>query len=308
MASGGKKVIYAALAGNLGIAIAKFIAATFTGSSSMLTEGVHSLVDTGNQWLLLYGIRQSKREPDIIHPFGYGRELYFWSFIVALLIFAGGAGVSIYEGLIHIRRPETMSSPVINYIVLAIAFVFEASSWTVAMREFSRTKGGDGWWAAIRRSKDPSTFAVLFEDSAAMIGIVIAAIFITLALVTGDPRLDGVGSILIGGVLAVVALLLARESKGLLIGERASPALSGSIAALAKAQPGVCAVNEVLTLHMAPDQVTAAISLDFDDDLTTREIERAVAEIEARTAAAHPEVTHVFIRPQARRESGSPAS
>lgn len=305
MATGGKRVIYAALAGNFAIAVTKLVAAAITGSSSMLTEGVHSLVDTGNQWLLLYGLKRSRRPADAIHPLGYGRELYFWSFVVALLIFAGGAGVSVYEGLVHIRNPEPISQPLINYVVLGLALLFEGTSWRIALREFALTKGKESWWHAIRRSKDPATFVVLLEDSAAIAGILIAAIFIILAQVTGDPRLDGVGSVLIGGVLGLVALLLARESKGLLIGEQGSAALSHAIAEIARGEPGVCAVNEVLTIHLAPDQIVAALSLDFDDDFTAGGIERAVVAIERRVHEAQPTISRIFIRPQARAVAAS---
>jgi len=298
MATGRKRVVYAALGGNLVIALSKGVAAAITGSSSMLTESIHSLVDTGNQWLLLYGMKRSERPADMVHPLGYGRELYFWSFVVALLIFAGGAAASIYEGIMHIRDPESIRRPLINYIVLGIALVFEGTSWTIALHEFKRAVGADGWWAAIRRSKDPSTFVVLLEDSAALIGVLIAAAAIGLALWTGDPRYDGVGSILIGGVLGIVAIVLARESKGLLIGERARPALSRAITEIARSEPGVCAVNQVLTIHLAPEQVVATLSLDFDDDLDTGRIERAVANIERRAREAHPDVVNVFIRPQ----------
>lgn len=300
MATGGKRVIYAALAGNFAIAVTKLAAAAITGSSAMLTEGIHSLVDTGNQWLLLYGLKRARRPADAIHPLGYGRELYFWSFVVALLIFAGGAGVSIYEGIVHIRNPAPISRPLVNYVVLGAALLFEGTSWWIALREFALTKSDESWWQAIRRSKDPATFAVLLEDSAAIAGILIAALFITLALVTGDPRLDGVGSVLIGGVLALVALLLARASKGLLIGEQASVELSRAIAEIARSEPGVCAVNEVLTIHLAPDQIVAALSLDFDDDFTVGGIERAVAAIEQRVREAQPTISRIFIRPQAR--------
>lgn len=299
-AHAGKFVIFAALAGNLAIAVVKFAAAIASGSSAMLTEGVHSLVDTGNQWLLLYGLKRSQRPPDVIHPLGYGRELYFWSFVVALLIFAGGALVSIYEGVQHIQHPEPMRHSTVNFIVLAIAFLFEGGSWLVALREFNHTRGGLGWWRAIRRSKDPSTFTVLFEDSAALIGILIAALFIGLSLWTGNPQFDGVGSVLIGVVLAVVALLLGQECKGLLIGERASPELTAAITEIARTEAGVCAVNEVLSIHLAPDQVISTLSLDFDDRLTTKDIERAVMAIERRVQAAHSEVRSLFIRPQAR--------
>ncbi|WP_326521585.1 cation diffusion facilitator family transporter [Sphingomonas abietis] len=220
--------------------------------------------------------------------------------MVALLIFAGGAGVSVYEGIAHIRFPEPIDHPVVNYVVLGAAFLFEGASWRVAHRAFRQAQGDMGWWEAIRRSKDPATFVVLFEDSAALVGILIAAFFIALAEVQSDPRLDGVGSVLIGIVLGGVAILLARESKGLLIGERASPALSADVTAIAQAESGVCAVNKVLTIHLAPDQVLVTISLDFEDDLTTRRIEAAVTAIERRAMAAHPEIVSVFIRPQAR--------
>lgn len=299
----GKFVIFAALAGNLAIAIVKFAAAILSGSSAMMTEGVHSLVDTGNQGLLLYGLKRSRRPPDIIHPLGYGRELYFWSFVVALLIFAGGALVSVYQGILHIRRPEPLHHATINFVVLGLSFLFEGGSWLVALREFDRSRGELGWWRAIRRSKDPSTFTVLFEDTAALIGIGIAAIFIGLSLWTGDPRFDGIGSVLIGLVLAVVAILLGQECKGLLIGERASPELIAAISDIARAQPGVCAVNDVLSIHLAPDQVISILSLDFDDGMKTREIEEAVTAIEQRARAAHSEIRSVFIRPQARKDA-----
>jgi cation diffusion facilitator family transporter len=300
MASGSKLVIYAALAGNLAIAAVKFGAALFTGSSAMLTEAIHSVVDTGNQGLLLYGLARSRRPADIVHPLGYGREIYFWSFVVALLIFAGGAGVSIYEGVRHIQEPEAITTPWINFAVLGASFLFEGASWLVARREFSRSKGDLGWWQAIHRSKDPATFVTLFEDTAALVGIAIAAIFIGLAVWTGDPRLDGVGSILIGCVLATVAALLARESKGLLIGERARPELTDRIRNIAAAESGVCAVNEAIAIHLAPEQVVAIVSLDFDDELTTRRIEQAVRSIEGKVRAASPEVVNIYIRPEAR--------
>ena len=300
MAEGGKFVVYAALAGNLAIAATKFVAAVLTGSSSMLTEGIHSLVDTGNQGLLLYGMARSKRPPDQLHPLGYGRELYFWSFVVALLIFAGGAAASIYEGIVHIRAPEPITKPLVNFIVLGAALLFEGISWTIAWREFRRNSQGPGWWKALRRSKDPSTFVVLFEDSAALIGIVLAGIFIGLAVWLEKPWLDGAGSILIGVVLAVVAVLLARESKGLLIGERASPELTEDIIRVTKEEPDVCHVNDVVTVHLAPDQVVAMMSLDFDDGLDTNEIEAALARIEARVKAERPEIFGLFLRPQSR--------
>ncbi len=295
-----KFVIYAALAGNLAIAVIKFGAAIVTGSSSVLTEGVHSLVDTGNQGLLLYGTARSKRAADEFHPYGYGRELYFWSFVVAVLIFMGGAGVSIYEGFAHVQNPEVIDKPWINFIVLGLAFVIESASWWAAFSRFRKTRGTVSWWESIRRSKDPSTFIILLEDSAALFGIVIATCAIALSMALDDPRIDGAGSIVIGCVLALVAVLLARESKGLLIGEPANPALNDAICAIARSEPGVCHVNQVVTLHLAPEQVIATASLDFEDQLKTSEIENAVVNIERRTRAAHSQVLSLFVRPQRR--------
>ena len=300
MAKGNTFVVYAALAGNLAIAVTKFAAAAITGSSAMLTEGIHSVIDTANEVLLLYGMHRAKQPADAVHPYGYGRELYFWSFVVALLIFTGGAAASIYEGIDHMRHPTPVSQPLVSFGVLALAFVFEGLSWRVAFREFKTANPGRSLWQAFRRSKDPTTFTVLFEDTAALAGLVIAAGFIGLAVALDRPELDGVGSIVIGVLLAAVAIVLARESKGLLIGERADPALSDAIRAIAAAERGVCGVNEVLTLHLAPDQVVANLSLDFDDRLQTGAIEAAVCNIAERTRAEFPQVTRVYIRPEAR--------
>ena len=300
-------VLYGALAANLGIGVAKFVAAGITGSSSMLTEGVHSCVDSLNQVLLLYGQKRSRRAPDIVHPFGYGRELYFWAFIVAILIFAIGAGVSIWEGWRHIQVPEPLESPTINYVVIAIAVLLEGSSWSLAVREFSRSKAGLGWWAAIRRSKDPATFIVLFEDSAALAGLAVAALGVWSSHATGDARLDGVASIAIGLILAAVAALLAREAKGLLIGERADPATIERIRALVVAHPEVTAVNHVRTIHTAPDSVFVAISADFDDALTMGEGEELVERLEGELRAAVPMLASIYIRPE-KAENASSAS
>ncbi len=260
-------VLYGALFANLGIAVAKFVAAAVSGSSSMLTEGVHSLVDSGNQVLLLYGQSRAKRPPDALHPFGYGRELYFWAFVVAILIFAIGAGVSIYEGWSHIADPEPLRDPTINYIVLGVAFLLEGTSWTIAVREFNAGRGGQGWWKAVRRSKDPAGFIVLFEDSAALLGLAIAAVGVWASHWTGDARIDGMASIAIGAVLAAVAVLLAREAKGLLIGESADPDLVVTIWRLLDRRAEITAVNHVRTIHTAPDSVFVAVSADFDDAL-----------------------------------------
>ena len=299
MAVGGpRKVIYAALAGNLAIALTKFLAAWWTGSSAMLSEGVHSVVDTANQILLLYGIRRSTKPRDDDHPLGYGRELYFWSFIVAVLIFSLGAGVSIFEGISHIRQPVEISDPMVNYVVLGISFVFEGTTLLIALKEFNKTRGGLGYIEAVEESKDPPSFLVLFEDSAALIGILIALAGTVSAQVFAMPVLDGAASIGIGLVLAVTATFLARESKGLLIGEGARPRTMRSIRQIAAEQPGVERVNDLITVHLAPQQVVAALSLEFKDELTTPQIENAVAAIERRICSQNPEVYTIFIKPQ----------
>lgn len=298
MASQSRKVIYAALAGNLGIALAKFAAAGWTGSSAMLSEGVHSLVDTGNQGLLLYGLKRSEHPPDRAHPLGYGRELYFWAFIVALLLFSLGAGVSIYEGVIHIISPQRIENPLISYAVLGVSMLFEGTSWWIALKEFRKDKEPGSYLKAVLRSKDPTTFTVLFEDSAALVGLLIAFIGISAAQFFDMPELDGVASIGIGLVLAFVAVILARESKGLLIGEAAAPALQRAILSIADRDPAVDHANGVLTVHLAPRQIVANLSLEFVDALPASEIELAVERIEAEIKASHPEVTSLFVKPQ----------
>ena len=291
-------VILAALAANLGIAVAKFVAAAITGSSSMLTEGVHSLVDSGNQGLLLYGQHRAKRPPDREHPFGYGRELYFWAFVVAILIFGLGAGVSVYEGWKHIAAPEPLGSPWINYAVLAIAFALEGTSWWIAMREFSQTKGDTPWWQALKESKDPAGFIVLFEDSAALAGLIVAGAGVWASHAFGDPRIDGAASIAIGVILAGVATLLAREAKGLLIGERADPAVIARVRAILDKQPAIVRVNHVRTVHTGPQRIFVAISADFEDSLTMGEGETLIEAIEHELKAAIPMLSSIYIRPE----------
>ena len=297
-ASSSRFVVIAALLGNLAIAVVKFIAAAITGSSAMLSEGVHSLVDTGNELLLLYGMARANKPPDESHPFGYGRELYFWAFIVALLVFALGACVSVYEGLHHLRHPEPMSRPLINYLVLGASMVFEGISWTVALREFRAAKGDMGYVEAFRRSKDPTTFTVLFEDSAALLGLCIALVGVAASQALAMPELDGVASLLIGCLLAVTALLLARETKGLLMGEAAAPGMRHSMLQIAASDPGVQSANGAITSQVGPQQVVASLSLKFRDALDTSEIEACVHRIEAAIAAAHPEVVMLFVKPQ----------
>lgn len=291
-------VLYGALAANVGIAIAKFVAAGISGSSSMATEGVHSLVDSGNQVLLLYGQRRATRSPDASHPFGYARELYFWAFVVSILIFAVGAGVSIYEGIVHIQNPHAIEDPTINYIVLGIALILEGTSWTIAIREFSACVGTKGWWQAVHKSKDPTTFIVLFEDSAALIGLVIAGLGVWASMYFNDPRLDGAASILIGLVLAGVAVLLAREAKGLIIGEAADPELIKSLRAVLDDHPLIVAVNHVRTVHTGPDSIFVAVSADFDDALVMGDAETLIETLEERMKAISPSISSIYIRPE----------
>jgi cation diffusion facilitator family transporter len=292
------RTLLIAFAANLGIAVSKFVAAMITGSSAMLTEGVHSVVDSSNQLLLIWGRRQSRKPPDRQHPFGYGRELYFWSFVVAVLVFALGAGVSVYEGVVHILAPEPAVSPLVAYGVLAIAFLLEGGSTFAAFREFREAKGALGWFAAVRQSKDPPTFIVLLENGAAMAGIVAAAIGLALSQATGNPFFDGAASVVIGVILGLTAWLLAVESKALLIGEAADPALIDSIYAAAERQPGIVGVGHVLTVHSAPDQITVVMSADFDDEIKAGDVERIIADIEAEVEALWPDVKRLYIRPQ----------
>jgi cation diffusion facilitator family transporter len=293
-----KLVVYAALAANVGIAIAKFVAAAVTGSSAMLSEGVHSLVDSVNEVLLLYGLRRSQRSPDRQNPLGYGRELYFWSFIVALLVLALGAGFSLYEGVNHILAPEPLRDPTVNYVVLAVGVLFEGTSWWLSLKSVQRKKGKLGYFEAFRITKDPTTFSVLFEDSAALLGLAIAALGVYLSHALGDPRIDGWASIGIAVVLALASVLLARESKALLIGEPAHPNLLARVCGIAGRVKGVEAVNGVLTLQLGPDHVLVAVSAAFDDRLTTVEIEECVRTIEARTKAANLPIVALFVKPQ----------
>ena len=295
---GSKMVIYAALAGNLAIALTKFAAAFFTGSSAMLSEGVHSLVDTGNGGLLLYGMHRAARPADRTHPLGHGRELYFWSFIVALLVFALGAGVSFYEGIVHIMAPEPVANVKVNYVVLGLSFLFEGSSWLVALKEFRREKGKQGWLQAVQSSKDPSVYTVLFEDSAALLGLIVAFAGILAAELLEIPELDGAASIGIALILGATAIFLARESKGLLIGEPASPEVQKKVLAIAQQDPAVQRANGVLTVHMGPQEIVAGLSIEFEDHLSAPEIEACVERIEARLKKEMPEITRLFVKPQ----------
>jgi cation diffusion facilitator family transporter len=291
------RTLVIALLANLGIAVSKFVAAAITGSSAMLTEGVHSVVDSTNQLLLMWGRRAAKRPADKHHPFGYGRELYFWSFVVAVLVFSLGAGVSVYEGIIHIMHPEPAVSPIVAYAVLFIAFVLESWSTVEAYRDFKSAKGNVGWFAAIRQSKDPPAFIVLLENGAAIAGIIAAAIGLLLSQLTGNPFFDGAASIVIGVILGFTAALLAYESKELLVGEGANPELVEDLRALACGVSGVVGVGYVLTLHSSPDQITVMMNVDFDNELKAGEVERIVCHIEEEARCRWPQVKRLFVRP-----------
>jgi cation diffusion facilitator family transporter len=293
-----RRVVNAALAGNILVAATKLAAAVITGSSAMKSEAVHSAVDTGNELLLLYGMRKAARPPDADHPFGHGREVYFWSFIVALLFFALGSVVSLYQGVAHVRSPVEITRPGINYLVLGLALVFEGASWWVAFRAFRAAKGAAGYVEGVRKSKDPATFTVLAEDTGAVLGILIALAGTAAAQALNRPELDGVASIGIGVLLGAIAFVLARETKGLLIGEPARSELADSICAMAQAEPGIQRSNGLFTVHIGPRQVVAALSVDFKDDLSALQVEQIVAALEDRVRQAHPEVVSLLIKPQ----------
>jgi cation diffusion facilitator family transporter len=300
MASGSKLVIIAALIGNSLISITKFVAASITGSSAMMSEGIHSLVDTGNQILLLYGMKRAAKPPDADFPFGYGKEIYFWSFIVAILIFALGGGISIYEGIQHIKHPEPISNPLVNYIVLGLALVFEGAAWYFAFREFSRVKGRWGYLEAIQRAKDPSIFVVLFEDSAAMLGLIVAFVGVWLSQSTGILVFDGIASVVIGFILVGTAIWLAYETKGLLIGESANRSVIRGIRSALEAKSNIQHINEILTMHMGPDFILANISVDFADAISAQQVEADIAAIDRGIKQAFPQIKRVFIEAEKR--------
>jgi len=289
-----KTAIFAAIAGNLAIAATKLVASFFTSSSAMLSEGIHSLVDTGNGGLLLFGMRRSQRPPDANHPFGHGKEIYFWSLVVAILIFALGGGMSVYEGVTHLSHPQVHNS-IWNYVVLGLAIIFEGISFYFAFKAFRKEMTGDGVLKTIRASKDPTTFTVLFEDAAAMLGLIVAFFGIFLGHQLNNPYLDGVASIVIGAILAVVAGFLAYESKGLLIGEGVDPNVLDSIRALTRADPAVAGIKKSLTMHFGPSEVLLTLDVRFKKHLKAEEIAAAVTRLEKNIRAQHPEIKHIFI-------------
>ncbi|MEH2387805.1 MAG: cation diffusion facilitator family transporter [Nostoc sp.] len=289
------KAIFAAMGANLAIAITKFLAASFTGSSAMISEGIHSVVDTVDQLVLLLGIRRSQKPADASHPFGYGQELYFWTFIVALLVFAIGGGMSIYQGIIHLINPSPLEDPKWNYIVLTIAILLEGFSWIVALREFLPTKGRQNFWQAIKNSKDPTVLTILLEDTAAILGLIVAFIGIFLGHLFNNVYLDGIASIIIGIILAIVAVVLATESKGLLVGESAAPKTIANIRSLSKTEPGVKEVIRILTMQLAPQEVLLNLEIQFAPNLTGEEIALTVESLEIKIREMHPEIKQIFI-------------
>ncbi len=275
--------VLAAIVGNLAIAAIKFVAAAITKSSAMLSEGIHS------------GIRRASKPADSAHPFGHGKELYFWSLIVAISIFGIGGGMSIYEGILHIRNPSPLENPTINYVVLAISAVLEGASFAIAFRQFQRSRGRRSIWTAIRRGKDPSLFTVLFEDSAALLGLGVAFVGVFFGHTLNNPYIDGSASIVIGLILASVALLLAFESKGLLVGESADPEMVEEIRAIAGQDPAVEEVGKALTMYVGAHDVLLNLELEFKPHASAGEIHDSIHRVEDAIAKRHPEVTRIFV-------------
>ncbi|MGI8548247.1 MAG: cation diffusion facilitator family transporter [Gemmatimonadaceae bacterium] len=303
-----RSAIYVGIVATLLIAATKFTAAFYSGSSAMVSEGVHSLVDTADGLLLLLGQHRAARPADEAHPLGHGKELYFWSLIVAILFFALGAGMAFYEGIQHMLRPEPITDPTWNYVVLGASAVFTLASFTVAFRQFRRRLDDRGYWATFRKSKDPTLFTLVLEDLADMVGLVLAFIGIYASHRLGTPYLDGAASVGVGVVLTVVAVLLARESKGLLIGEGASRADRALIYAAAGGDPAVVAVRRPLTMYFGPHNVLVAMDVDFRPDLTTAEIARAVDRIEARIRRGRPDIAHIYIETESIRNAAAAPS
>jgi cation diffusion facilitator family transporter len=296
------KAIYAAIAANAAITVTKFVAAAASGSSAMVAEGLHSLVDTADGLLLLLGLRRSRRPADEAHPFGHGKELYFWTLIVAVLFFAVGGGMGVYEGIHQLRHPEPLENPAWGYAVLTAAAVFNGVSWVIAFREFRRTMGGLSAWRAVRSSKDPSIVTIVLEDTADLIGILFAFVGVYLGHRFNDPRPDGIASIAIGVLLAAVAVILVYESRGLLVGESADPETQRSIRALAEAIEGVAAVRHPLTMHFGPAEVMLTLGIEFEPALSSAEVAATVDRVEHAIRARHPEVKHIYIEAKSLRQ------
>jgi len=297
MASSNKS-IYSALAANLLIAITKFTAGAFSNSAAMISEGIHSLVDTVNQILLLFGIKRSKKPADALRPFGYGRELYFYSFIVSILIFGLGGGISIYQGIIHIITPEPLGDPTWNYAVLGLSVVFEGASLIIAAREFNETRGAESWWKAIVKSKDPSSFLVLFEDGAAVLGLFIVMTCMLIGHHYQIPELDGVASLLVGLLLVGVSMILARESRSLLMGEGISEESKQRITQMTEKDPSVLKVMRIISTYQSPEDVMLMLIVAFEDDLDTQEINEGIERIRSEIRKEFTLIHFVIIQPE----------
>lgn len=295
MTSNSKTAIFAAILGNVAIATTKLVAAIFTGSSAMLSEAIHSVVDTGNGGLMLLGIHNSRKPADDEHPFGHGRELYFWTLIVGVLIFGVGGGISVYQGVTHLAHPPVLENAKWNYIVLGFAAIFEGTSWYFGWKAFSVERGRMGVFEAIHATKDPTTFSVLLEDSAALAGLAVAFLGIFLSRLINLPQLDAVASVVIGVLLCTVALVMVHESKGLLIGEGVDRKTLESLRALIEADRDVEHVKRLLTIYQSPHSVTLVIELRFRDTTSAREIRTAVARLKTHIQAHHPEIRHLFL-------------
>ncbi|MBC8984353.1 cation transporter [Pedobacter sp. N36a] len=291
------KSIYSALAANLLIAITKFIAGGFTNSSSMISEGIHSMVDTINQVLLLYGLKKSKTAPDQSRPFGYGKELYFWSFIVAILIFGLGGGISIYQGIQHMIKPEPVNNPLINYGVLILCLLFEGWSLRIAIREFDQQRNGLTWWKAIVKSKDPSSFLVLFEDGAAVLGLLIVFIFMLIGHNFGIDYMDGLASVLVGLLLVFVSAILARESRSLLMGEGIAPETREKIKLLVEKDPSVIRTSNIISTYQSPEEVLLVIIVVFQPDIDTEDITDAINRIREAIRKEFKFIKFIIIQP-----------
>lgn len=295
MTGNSKIAIYGSLAANIGIAAVKFVAASVTGSSAMISEGIHSTVDSGNSLLLLLGMKRSQRPPDRGHPFGHGKEIYFWSLIVAILVFSLGGGMSVYEGISHIQHPETLKDPFWNYVVLFSSMVFEGSSLIYAVRQFNKTRGKLGFWKEVSMSKDPGLFAVIYEESAAITGLTIALLGVFLGHYFNNPLYDALASMLIGVVLIVVAVNMVNESKGLLVGESADSAIVKGIYDLVNSEPRVKTLYFPLTMHLAPNEVLLALDVEFDKTMTVDQLFGAIAQLEDQIKKAFPNVKKIYI-------------
>ncbi len=288
--------VYGAITSNAIIAAAKFTAAFFTGSSSMISEGIHSVADTGNEGLMLLGIKRSHQPPDNAHPFGYGQELYFWSLIVAIVLFGIGGGLSVYEGITHVLNPGELEDPMWNYVVLGIAVIAEGTSWTIALREFLPTiEEQESFWHALRTSKDPTVLTVLFEDSAALMGLLLAFLGVFISHLLDNPIYDGVASILIGLTLATVASFLAFQSRGLLVGERTDPEVVESIRQLTEADLAVKSSERPLTMHFGPDHVLLNLNVHFRKDVPISDLASSIDGLERAIREKHPSIKRIFI-------------